>query len=333
MYRRLILLLAASISVAAAADVRTVEEIVAKANNDIITRGELAHARLEIEAELRQMGLSGPKLQQALQEKAADALRDQIDQLLLVQKAKDLNINVDSEITKRLAAMQVQSKISDPDKFHDFIREQMGIPFEDYKQQAKKALLTQRVIGEEVSQRRHRTGAGIPPRPGTPRRPPLRPPIPRGRRSGRRGSRPRARRLAPVRRRGRAAGILAHRARPRIPPGAAPRPQHLAPRPCHRVHQTPGRRGPPPGCRRRARRARTVPGEACSVNGSDRLGVRSLEVMRGTFLRRRSSDRQWTATGPHGSGLPDGRIWGVFFLPSRTHPLRWIPGDCCLRPP
>src|ERR1022692_4141253 len=163
MYRRLILLLAASISVAAAADVRTVEEIVAKANNDIITRGELAHARLEIEAELRQMGLSGPKLQQALQEKAADALRDQIDQLLLVQKAKDLNINVDSEITKRLAAMQVQSKISDPDKFHDFIREQMkfhdfireqmGIPFEDYKQQAKNALLTQRVIGEEVSQR------------------------------------------------------------------------------------------------------------------------------------------------------------------------------------
>src|ERR1022692_2254899 len=98
MYRRLILLLAASISVAAAADVRTVEEIVAKANNDIITRGELAHARLEIEAELRQMGLSGPKLQQALQEKAADALRDQIDQLLLVQKAKDLNINVDSEM-------------------------------------------------------------------------------------------------------------------------------------------------------------------------------------------------------------------------------------------
>src|ERR1035438_10035062 len=151
MYRRLILLLAASISVAAAADVRTVEEIVAKANNDIITRGELAHARLEIEAELRQMGLSGPKLQQALQEKAADALRDQIDQLLLVQKAKDLNINVDSEITKRLAAMQVQSKINDPDKFHDYIREQMGMPFEDYKQQVKNQMLTQRVIGEEVS--------------------------------------------------------------------------------------------------------------------------------------------------------------------------------------
>jgi parvulin-like peptidyl-prolyl isomerase len=153
MYRRLIPLLAASLSVAAAADVHIVEEIVAKVNNDIITRGELARTRQEIAAELRQEGLSGPKLQQALQAKSADALRDQIDQLLLVQKAKDLNINVDSEITKRLAAMQVQSKIDDPDKFKDFIREQMGMPFEDFKAQVKNQLLTQRVIGEEISSR------------------------------------------------------------------------------------------------------------------------------------------------------------------------------------
>jgi peptidyl-prolyl cis-trans isomerase SurA len=150
MHRRIILLLAASISVAAAADVHTVEEIVAKVNNDIITHGELTRTRLEIEAELRQQGLNGAKLDRAVQEKSADGLREHIDQLLLVQKAKDLNISVDSEITKRLAAMQVQSKIVDEDKFHDFIREQMGMPFEDFKQQAKNQLLTQRVISEEV---------------------------------------------------------------------------------------------------------------------------------------------------------------------------------------
>jgi len=136
---------------AAAADVHIVEEIVAKVNGDIITKGELERTRQEIEAELHQQGLSGSKLQAAVHDKAADALRDQIDQLLLVQKAKDLNINVDSEITKRLAALQVQSKIADPDKFHDFVREQMGIPFEDFKQQLKNQALTQRVIGEEIS--------------------------------------------------------------------------------------------------------------------------------------------------------------------------------------
>ncbi|HTT63576.1 MAG TPA: peptidylprolyl isomerase [Bryobacteraceae bacterium] len=151
MYRKLLFLLAGSISMAAAADVHIVEEIVAKVNGDIITKGELERTRQEIEAELHQQGLSGSKLQAAVHDKAADALRDQIDQLLLVQKAKDLNINVDSEITKRLAALQVQSKIADPDKFHDFVREQMGIPFEDFKQQLKNQALTQRVIGEEIS--------------------------------------------------------------------------------------------------------------------------------------------------------------------------------------
>lgn len=159
MDRRLILLLAAalsaagSLSSAAGADVRIVEEIVAKVNSDIITRGELARSQLEIEAELRQQGMTGAKLEQASREKTADALRDQIDQLLLVQKAKDLNLNVDSDVTKRVAEMQVRSGLTDPDKFHDFVREQMGMPFEDFKLQLKNQLLTQRVIGEEVSSR------------------------------------------------------------------------------------------------------------------------------------------------------------------------------------
>src|SRR5579871_828426 len=125
MYRRLIPLAVCSIWTVWAADLHIVEEIVAKVNNDIITKGELARTRMEIEAELRQQGLSGAKLNDAARQKSADALRDQIDKLLLVQKSKDLNISVDAEIAKRLAAMQVQSGITDDDKFHDFVREQM----------------------------------------------------------------------------------------------------------------------------------------------------------------------------------------------------------------
>jgi len=150
---RLSLIGAATLSAAAAADVHIVEEIVARVNGEIITRGDLDHKRLELEAEFRQQGLTGQKLQQAVRQQAADALRDQIDQLLLVQKAKDLNLSVDTDVTKRIAEMQVQSKITDPDKFHDFIHEQTGMPFEDWKQQMKNALLTQRVIGQEISSR------------------------------------------------------------------------------------------------------------------------------------------------------------------------------------
>lgn len=137
---------------AEAPKIRVIEEIVAKVNNDIITRGELEHTRQQLEAELKQQkNLAGVALATELQKHQADALRDQIDQLLLVQRAKDLNINVDPDVTRRLAEIQVESKISDPDKFHEWVRQQSGgQSFEDVKLQMKNQIATQRVIGQEV---------------------------------------------------------------------------------------------------------------------------------------------------------------------------------------
>src|ERR1017187_7611339 len=112
---------------------------------------ELARKRIEIETEAKRQGLSGARLQQAVDEYSANALREEIDTLLLVQKGKDLNINVDPEVTRRLAEIQVQQKISDPDKFQGFIRENTGMSYEDFKLQMKNQMLTQRVIGQEVS--------------------------------------------------------------------------------------------------------------------------------------------------------------------------------------
>ncbi len=134
-----------------AADLGTVEEIVAKCNGDIITRTDLGRARQQLITELREGGMAGPALEQALADHEKNLLRDKIDQLLLVQKAKDLNINVDSEVTKRMAQIQTESGIADPDKFHDYIKEQSGRSFEDFKDEMKKTMLTQRVVREEVS--------------------------------------------------------------------------------------------------------------------------------------------------------------------------------------
>lgn len=153
MFLRYFLLLAAGTAVTWAADVRIVEEIVAKVNGDIITRGEIERTRHTLELEARQRGLTGQQLQDAIRNGERDALRDQIDQLLLVQKGKDLNINVDPDVTRRIAEIQVQSKIDDPDKFHDWIRQQSGMTFEDFKLQMKNQLLTQRVVGQEISSR------------------------------------------------------------------------------------------------------------------------------------------------------------------------------------
>ena len=104
MFRRFVVLIASSLAVCAAADnVKVVEEIAAKVNGDIITRGELARKRAEIEAEAKRQGLTGPRLQQAVDEFAANALRDEIDSLLLVQKGKDLNCFDEDAAAKVLA--------------------------------------------------------------------------------------------------------------------------------------------------------------------------------------------------------------------------------------
>ena len=131
-------------------DVVVLEEIVAKVNGDIITRGELQKMHAAIEAELRKQGKSGDELTKELNAMEADALREKIDQLLLVARGKELDVKVDAEITRRIAQVQAQSGIADADKFHQWVFEQIGISFEDWKQQMTDTLLTQRVIGQEV---------------------------------------------------------------------------------------------------------------------------------------------------------------------------------------
>ncbi|MGP8245877.1 MAG: peptidylprolyl isomerase [Bryobacteraceae bacterium] len=137
--------------VAPAADIRVVEEIAAKVNGEIVTKGELSEQRRLVETYLHQeQHLSGPTLQAAVDDQSKNILRDKIDQLLLVQKAKELEINVDSEVTRRLLELQVLSKISDPEKFHDYIRDQTGMPFEEYKQKMTDEYLVHRVVGQEI---------------------------------------------------------------------------------------------------------------------------------------------------------------------------------------
>jgi peptidyl-prolyl cis-trans isomerase SurA len=153
MFRRFVLLIAATLPIAGAADIHVVEEIAAKVNGDIITRSELEQQRRELEQQLRSEGLAGAKLTDAVKQNAANALRDEIDQLLLVQRAKDLSINVDPDVTRELADMQVRTKITDPDKFQQLIQQQYGMSYEDFRDRMKRQYLAQRVIGQEVGSR------------------------------------------------------------------------------------------------------------------------------------------------------------------------------------
>jgi peptidyl-prolyl cis-trans isomerase SurA len=153
MFRWFVVLIVAGLPIAVGADVHVVEEIAAKVNGDIITRGELDQKRKDIEQYFKTQGVTGAKLAESVKKQASDTLRDEIDTLLLVQKGKDLNINVDPDVNRRMAELQVESKLTDTDKFHDWVRQQTGMTFEDFKDRTKRDMLTQRVIGQEIGSR------------------------------------------------------------------------------------------------------------------------------------------------------------------------------------
>ena len=82
-----------------------------------------------------------------------DQLRNKIDELLLIQKAKDLDVKVDNDVSKYLANLQKQVGEADTDKFHDMIHQQTGESFEDFKQDIANNILTEHVIRQEVQGR------------------------------------------------------------------------------------------------------------------------------------------------------------------------------------
>jgi peptidyl-prolyl cis-trans isomerase SurA len=125
-----------------------VEEIIARVNNNIITRADLRKARQELYGEAQQQQDRAAAEQQA-KEHEKDLLRDLIDQQLLLAKAQQLGISADTELVKKLDELRKQMHA---DSMEDMEKaaESQGISFEDFKQNMKNNLLTQRVIGQEV---------------------------------------------------------------------------------------------------------------------------------------------------------------------------------------
>jgi peptidyl-prolyl cis-trans isomerase SurA len=131
---------------------KTVEEIIARVNNEIITRSELDKARgsAQEDAEQECKGKCTPEeLKIQIEDRQKNALRDLIDQSLLVQRGKDMGISVETEVIKRLDQIRIQNNLTSMEDLEKAVSTQ-GINWEDFKDNIRKGLLTQRVISQEV---------------------------------------------------------------------------------------------------------------------------------------------------------------------------------------
>src|SRR5258708_3173806 len=131
---------------------KTVKEIIARVNNEIITRSELAKARVSAEDDAKQecQGKCTPEqLKSDIEDRQKNTLRDLIDQSLLVQRGKDMGVNVEPEVIKKLDQIRTQNKIDSMEDLEKAVSSQ-GTNWEDFKSNIRNGLLTQRVINNEV---------------------------------------------------------------------------------------------------------------------------------------------------------------------------------------
>lgn len=128
-----------------------VEEIIARVNNDIITQSDYQKADAQLHEEIAHdcQGCSQEKLADEYKDQQKDLLRGLIDQSLMVQRAKDMGISVETDIVKRLDEVRKQNSLNSIEDLEKAV-EGSGLAWEDYKTQIRNGMLTQEVIRREV---------------------------------------------------------------------------------------------------------------------------------------------------------------------------------------
>jgi peptidyl-prolyl cis-trans isomerase SurA len=131
-----------------------VEEIVARVNNDIISLSDFQKSGQSLAQEVQQDCQNCPaaQIQTRVKDRQKNLLRDMIDQQLLIQRAKDMGISVETDLVKRLDEVRKQNNLPTMEDLEKAVEAQ-GIVWEDYKTQMRNSLLTQSVISKEVGGR------------------------------------------------------------------------------------------------------------------------------------------------------------------------------------
>jgi peptidyl-prolyl cis-trans isomerase SurA len=127
-----------------------IEEIIARINNEVITRNDLAKGREQMLNDLRQQ--YGADAQKEFKSRERDLLRDLIDQQLLLDKGKELGITADTELVKKLDDLRKQNNLATMEDLEKAAQSQ-GVNFEDFKQTIRNSLITQQVIAQEVGRK------------------------------------------------------------------------------------------------------------------------------------------------------------------------------------
>jgi peptidyl-prolyl cis-trans isomerase SurA len=126
-------------------------EIVARVNDQVITLAayQKAEQQLHDEAARDCQGCPQDQIAAQFKEQDKDLLRGMIDESLMVQRAKDMGVTVESDLTKRLDEVRQQNGLATLEDLQKGV-EASGLSWEEYKTTLRNGLLQKEVVRREV---------------------------------------------------------------------------------------------------------------------------------------------------------------------------------------
>jgi peptidyl-prolyl cis-trans isomerase SurA len=127
------------------------EEIVARVNNEIITKSDYEKGRDLLRKEMQKV-LKKQEVEETLAAQEKEMLKSMIEDTLIVQKAADLSITADTEVIKFLDRIRREYNVASMEDL-DKLMIQQGVDPVEFKQNVKNQALKQQVLGREVYSR------------------------------------------------------------------------------------------------------------------------------------------------------------------------------------
>jgi parvulin-like peptidyl-prolyl isomerase len=158
MLKRLSVFTAVLVVLAAAASLRAeiLEQVLVKVNGDFVTKTEFELRQvqeLRSRPALANVSSTSPELQKAIAEVTPDLILDLIDNLLLVQRGRELGYAMgDERFASVLDSIKKENKIETDEQFQQALRES-GMTLADLRQEVERSMIVQQVRQVDVMEK------------------------------------------------------------------------------------------------------------------------------------------------------------------------------------
>lgn len=128
------------------------EQILVKVNGDIITKSELEQRQVAVirQRQPNQRPNSDAELQKALAEITPDVIVDFVDELLMVQRGRELGYSLGTEQFQSIVEnIKKENKIENDEQFQAALKQE-GLTMDDLRRQLERQMLVTRVQQQEV---------------------------------------------------------------------------------------------------------------------------------------------------------------------------------------